>query len=172
MLYPINRVIQQQNWNVIWRRDRASNGLNATSGAQFAALSLVNLRASSLLPTPFCFVLFWGWREGGGGLNMPNRPFRGILQLFAQGTGLLLEARLEVKLLSYKPSCSSSGYHVILMLIRPWTSQFTCEKQEGLYHNRQPPALLPSKGQGIELTTVSPPTNIRALANHNSSKQS
>ena len=112
----------------------------------------------------FCFVFFW--------LNMPNRPFYSILQLFAQHTGLLLEARLEVKLLSYKTSCNSSANRVILMLIRPWKSQFTCEKQEGLYQNRQPPALLPFKGQGIELTTVSPPTNVRALVNHNSSKQS
>ena len=49
---------------------------------------------------------------------MPNRPFHSILQMFAQCPGLLLEARLEVKLLSYKPSCNSSAYRVILMLIR------------------------------------------------------
>ena len=36
------RLIQQQNENVIWRRESAQKGLNSTSGTQFAALTLVN----------------------------------------------------------------------------------------------------------------------------------
>ena len=36
-----NGLIQQQNGNVIWRRQSARKGLNSTSGAQFAAQPLV-----------------------------------------------------------------------------------------------------------------------------------
>ena len=35
------RLIKQQNGNISWRQESARKGLNATSGAQFAALSLV-----------------------------------------------------------------------------------------------------------------------------------
>ena len=36
-----NRVIWQQNENVIWRRESARKGLNSTSGTQFGTLPLV-----------------------------------------------------------------------------------------------------------------------------------
>ena len=61
------RLIWQQDGNVSWRRESARKGLNATSGAQFAALRLVkpvvwfaravvNWSSRSVAKSAYCFL--------------------------------------------------------------------------------------------------------------------
>ena len=122
---------EKQNGNVIWRRESARKGLNSTSGAQFAALSLVkpvvwfaravvNWRSRSVAKSAYYWIDWltrsWRWSEFFILTGYPNTQCIGYLPVYWTNSSLLARSK---QCYLYLRSCSLHHSIVPRRCLRP-----------------------------------------------------